>query len=79
VSEVREFIHHATPLSVSIDSRPGEIAARLHSFEQEWKAIRSQLIKSADRHPSDDVQRLGNELAEDVEKLLMACDSSQAS
>ena len=30
----------------------------------------SDLIKAVDRHPSEEVQRLGNELAEDVEKLL---------
>jgi hypothetical protein len=73
VSETREFVHHATPLSVSIERRshPGEIEARLETFEQEWRALRPRLIKAADRHPSDDVQRLGNELAEDVEKLLM--------
>jgi len=70
VTAAKEFIRRATPVAASVEWQPGDIAARLAGFDQDWKPIRSKLIESLDRHPSDEVQRLGNDLAEDVEKLL---------
>jgi K+/H+ antiporter YhaU regulatory subunit KhtT len=57
-------------MAASVESEEGEIAARLNAWVQEWKELRPKLIKTVDRHPSDEVMRLGHELAEDVEKLL---------
>jgi hypothetical protein len=70
VSKTGEFIRHATPMLASVESQPGEISARRKGWIAEWRRLRPKLIKAVDRHPSDDVQRLGHELAEDIEKLL---------
>ena len=71
VSPVKEFIRRANPIAVSIESWSGEIETRLGGFESDWKRLRPPLIEAVDKHPSEEVQRLGNDLAEDVEKLLM--------
>ena len=72
VTDVKEFIRSASPMAATIEDVPGAIAARLEALGTEWSRLRPKLVKRTDRHPSDEVQRLGNELAEDVELLLMA-------
>ena len=70
VSEVREFIgQRATPMQASFEWQPGDTAAKVKSWHESWGVLRPKLIAAVDRNPSDKVQKLGHELAEDVEKL----------
>jgi hypothetical protein len=47
-------------IAASVESQPGVIATRLNEFDRGWRSVqRPKRIKSVDRHPSDEVQRLG--------------------
>jgi hypothetical protein len=47
------------------------IAKEYRFLGTEWIAIRPRLLGYANQHPSDEVRKLGNDLAEAVEKLLL--------
>jgi hypothetical protein len=71
VSDVQEFLGRATPLAVSIEGEPGEIRSRLDDFNYEWEELRPRLRKYTNGHPSDQIRKLGPELIDEVEKLLL--------
>jgi hypothetical protein len=72
LTDIKEFIRKAHPMVASVEQQPGEIQIRLASLDAEWMALRPKLLAYTNKHPSDDVRRRGEELGEDVEKLLMA-------
>jgi hypothetical protein len=71
VADVQEFLGRATPLAVSIEERPGEITARLNDLNQEWNSLRGRLRTYTNGHSSIKVRRLGPELIENVQKLML--------
>ena len=71
-SKVKELIRRASPMEASIERVPGETAAKMKSWQEDWRVLRPKLITAVDRHPSAQVRKLGNDLAEDVEKLFLA-------
>jgi hypothetical protein len=72
LTDVKEFIRRAHPMVASIEEQPGAIKARLDDLEKEWKSVRPKLLAYTNGHPSEDIRQRGDELTEDVEKLLMA-------
>jgi hypothetical protein len=72
LTDIKEFIRHAHPMAATVEERPGAVKARLDALEGEWKTLRPKLLAYTNGHPSEDVRRRGDDLAEDVEKLLMA-------
>jgi hypothetical protein len=72
VSDAKDFIRRASPMAASVESASGQIAARMNSVDAEWSRLRPRLVRSTDRHPSDEVQRRGDELAGLVDRLLIA-------
>jgi hypothetical protein len=72
LTEIKEFISNAHPMVASVEEQPGEIQARLAALNREWKALRPKLLAYTNSHPSEDVRRRGDDLGQDIEKLLMA-------
>jgi hypothetical protein len=70
VSDVQEFLVSASPINVSIEERPGEVAQRLEDIGQHWAALRPRIRAYTNGHPSQEVRDLGPELIEDIEKLM---------
>jgi hypothetical protein len=72
VTPVSEFIGKAHPGHfVWSEQVLASSSPPFHDVAADWLVLRPRLLGYANQHPSDEVRRLGNKLAEAVEKLLL--------
>ena len=69
LTPVSEFIGKMHPANFVWSEEA--VAQQYRMVGAEWLVIRPRLLRYANQHPSDEVKRLGNELAGAVEKLLL--------
>jgi hypothetical protein len=72
ITPVSEFIGKAHPAYfVWSEQVLASSSPPFHDIADEWRELRPRLLDYANQHPSDEVRRLGNELAEAIERLLL--------